>query len=292
MLRSMTGYGSAESADGGRRIRVEVRSVNQRFLDLQVKAPRLLLRVEDRVRRYVESTLDRGRVTVYIEWRDKSAANGASINATVAGELVNELRALSSELKLAGDINIATLARFPQIFEQQEENPEADELWGIVEPVMAGAMEQLVSMREIEGEKLLRDISGRVDTIESIVHKVEAAAPRASEAMKERMMERIRSFMTDGVAVDEGRLAQELASAAEKADFTEEIVRLLAHVEHARETLTSSEPVGKRLNFLVQEMHREANTIGSKNADVDMASAGLSLKEEIEKLREQVQNVE
>jgi uncharacterized protein (TIGR00255 family) len=288
----MTGYGGAESATGGRRIRIEVRSVNQRFLDLQVRAPRLLLCVEDRIRRHVESVLERGRVTVYIEWHDEAAAGAPSINATVAGELVRELREISKELGLVGDIDIATLARFPQIFDQQEENAEANELWGTVKPVLAEATDQLVSMREAEGETLLRDLSSRVDTIEAIVHQVEAAAPRASEAMKERMMERIRSFMTGGVEVDEGRLAQEVASAAEKADFTEEIVRLLAHVEHARQTFAASGPVGKRLNFLVQEMHREANTIGSKNADVDMASVGLSLKEEIEKLREQVQNVE
>ncbi len=292
MLRSMTGYGSDESASGGRSVRVEVRSVNQRFLDLQVRAPRLLLCVEDRIRRHIESVLDRGRVTVYIEWRDEAALGAPSVNAAVAGELARELRELSKELGLAGDIDIATLARFPQIFDQQEQNTEAEELWAIVKPALVEATNQLVSMREAEGATLLHDLSGRVDTIEAIVHQVEAAAPRASEAMKERMMERIRSFMSGGVEVDEGRLAQEVASAAEKADFTEEIVRLLAHVAHARQTFAASGPVGKRLNFLVQEMHREANTIGSKNADAEMASVGLSLKEEIEKLREQVQNVE
>ncbi|MCD4690036.1 YicC family protein [bacterium] len=292
MLKSMTGYGSAERATDGRRVRAEVRSVNQRFLDIQVKAPRLFLRIEDRIRRHIESRLHRGRVTVYMEWRDESEGAALAVNRVAAGRLVDELKTLSGELGVSGEIDMAILTRFPHLFEQADDAPVADALWTIVEPVLETATAGLVAMREEEGRQLGEEFVGRLKIIESLVAAIEQDAPRAAEAMKTRMSERITAFIGDGIEVDQARLAQELASSAERADFTEEIVRLKVHIEHSNSTLSGDGPSGKRLNFLVQEMHREANTIGSKNVDLDVATSVLSLKEEIEKLREQVQNVE
>ncbi len=292
MLRSMTGYGSAERTIDGQRVRVEVRSVNQRFLDIQIKSPRIFLRVEDKIRRYLESHLHRGRVTVYMEWREEGESAAPGINHAAASRLVRELRELSGELGVPGEIDLALLTRFPQLFEQFDEDPEADGLWDTVEPVLEAAMKRLVSMRQVEGGELAAELSGRLDIIASYVAGIDEAAPRAALALKEKMSERVHIFMGDGIEVDQVRLAQELASAAERADFTEEIVRLKAHIEHTKSTVDGEGAAGKRLNFLVQEMHREANTIGSKNVDLDLAALALSLKEEIEKLREQVQNVE
>jgi uncharacterized protein (TIGR00255 family) len=292
LLKSMTGYGSSERTSGGRRVRVEVRSVNQRFLELQIKTPRLLLPIEDRIRRSVESAVTRGRVTVFVDWSLEGLAAAPTLDPTAARAVVEALRKLGAELSVPGDLDLATLARFPQIFESPEGSLDAEESWSSVEPVLAQAVADLVAMRAREGRALQNDVKARLDVIEGAVSSVERAAPEVTVALKARLSEKIRALIDATVPVDETRLAQEIAIAAERADFTEEVVRLAAHVVHARECLVSEGPVGKRLNFLVQEMHREANTIGSKCGDAGISDAVLLLKEEIEKLREQVQNVE
>jgi uncharacterized protein (TIGR00255 family) len=291
VLRSMTGYGSSERTDEERSVRVEVRSVNQRFLDVQIKTPRVLFQVEDRIRSLIETLLSRGRVTVYVEW--KTAADAVpSINLPAAHALIRQLRSLGEELSVPGDVNLDIVSRFTQIFEQDTESSEAEDVWTALEPAMSDAMQRLLEMRVTEGAKLREELVERLDAIESVTVKIEEVAPEASVMTKQKLTERLSSLLNGSVPVDETRIAQEVAIAAERADFTEEVVRLKAHVSHARECLESDEPVGKRLNFIVQEMHREANTIGSKGSDLGMTESVLTLKEEIEKLREQVQNVE
>jgi uncharacterized protein (TIGR00255 family) len=287
----MTGYGGSEGTDGGRSVRVDVRSVNQRFLDIQVKAPRILISVEDRIRKSVESRLGRGRVTVFIDWRDSSEAS-LVLNATAARGLVRDLRELGKELSLAGDVNVSALASFPQIFESPGGGPDADELWSVLSSVLSEALDDLVSMREAEGRELAAELTRLLDSISGIVTSVETAAPEITKALKVKVLTRITDLLEGTIPIDEARLTQEAAIAAERADFTEEVVRLKAHESQARECLKGDGPCGKRLNFLVQEMHREANTIGSKTADTDVSNVVITLKEEIEKFREQVQNVE
>ncbi len=292
MLRSMTGYGCSERAADGGRVRVEIRSVNQRFLDIQVRGPRQIIQVEDRIRTALESRLERGRVSVYVEWSGAGAQEGPTINREAAAGVVEQLRDIARELSLPGEVSVEVLARFQQIFEQSGSTPQADEVWESLEPGLVEALECLVVMREEEGRRLREELLGRLSAIAAHVAEIEKAAPEAAAALKERLRQRITELMEGTPPVDETRLAQELATAAERSDFTEEVVRLRAHVEHALSCLDEDVPVGKRLNFLVQEMHREANTIGSKTSDVDVSASALSLKEEIEKLREQVQNVE
>jgi uncharacterized protein (TIGR00255 family) len=287
----MTGYGSSEKTDDERSVRVEIRSVNQRFLDVQVKSPRVLFQVEDRIRSLVESTLSRGRVTVYVEWKTV-AGSTPSVNIAAAHALIRQLRSLGEELSVPGDVDLDILSRFTQIFEQNGESAEADEVWGLLEPVASEAVGRLVEMRETEGAKLKSELAERLDAIDGVTATIEEVAPNAAAMMRDRLTERLTSLLTGSVPVDETRIAQEVAIAAERADFTEEVVRLRAHVAHARESLESDEPVGKRLNFIVQEMHREANTVGSKGGDLGITESVLTLKEEVEKLREQVQNVE
>jgi len=289
---SMTGYGSAELAGDGRRIRVEIRSLNNRFLDVQIKAPRQFLGIEDRIRSAVEGALERGRVTVYLDWRESGAGQAPRIRAEAARALVDSLRAARDDLDLSGEIDVGVLARFPQVFEQDEETPEADALWSAVEPVLSEAIGRLVVMRAEEGRRLGEDLVGRTDRIAELVGTIESAAPAAALALKQKLAERIRSLIDSDVTLDEGRLEQELSIASERADFTEEVVRLGAHIGQVRDCLASDGPIGKRLNFLVQELHREVNTIGSKNSNVDLTRTVVDLKEEVEKLREQVQNVE
>jgi len=291
VLRSMTGYGGSERTDGERSVRVDVRSVNQRFLDVQIKAPRLLLPVEDRMRKAVEVRLARGRVTVFIDWRG-GGGTAVSLNVAAARSLVSELRALGRDLSLPGDLDLSALATFPQIFESSEGGEEADKLWAFVEPALSRALDDLVAMREAEGRELHTELRARLDSIAAIVSTVEETAPGVAETLRDRVMTRIRELMEGVAPIDDARLLQEAAVAAERADFTEEVVRLRAHESQAALCLDSDEPMGKRLNFLVQEMHREANTMGSKTADTEVSGAVILLKEEIEKFREQVQNVE
>jgi uncharacterized protein (TIGR00255 family) len=287
----MTGYGSSERTDEDRSVRVEVRSVNQRFLDVQIKAPRVLLQVEDRVRKLIESSLSRGRVTVYVEWRTAGDL-APRINIQAAHALIRQLHSLREELSVPGEVNLDIVSRFPQIFEQDGDDSQADEVWAVLEPTVTAAMERLIEMRESEGEKLRSELETRLSVIEKETEKLELVAPEASSLIQERLMERLSSLLNGSIPVDETRLAQEIAMAAERADFTEEVVRLKAHVAHARQSMEGEGPVGKRLNFIVQEMHREANTIGAKGSDLGITESVLTLKEEVEKLREQVQNVE
>jgi uncharacterized protein (TIGR00255 family) len=291
VLRSMTGYGGSERSDGERTVRVDVRSVNQRFLDVQVKAPRALLPVEDRIRKGVESRLARGRVTVFVDWRGGSG-EAVTLNSAAARGLVAGLRELGRELSLPGDLDLSALAAFPQIFESDAGGDDADELWAFVEPALSRALDDLVAMRDAEGRELLAELRARLDSISSIVSTIEEAAPRVTVELKDKVVARITELMAGVAPIDDTRLVQEAAVAAERADFTEEVVRLKAHGSQAALCLDSEEPMGKRLNFLVQEMHREANTIGSKTADTEVSTAVIALKEEIEKFREQVQNVE
>jgi uncharacterized protein (TIGR00255 family) len=291
LLRSMTGYGGSERADGSRSVRVEVRSVNQRFLDVQVKSPRQLLPIEDRIRKATEARLSRGKVSVYIDWRE-SGESSVALNAGSARALVENLRELGRELAIEGDVDMATLASFPQILEPQNGGRDADELWSFVEPALAEALDGLVTMREAEGAELESELRKRLDAIARIVESIEREADGVVVALKERVETKMRELLENVATIDESRIAQEAASAAERADFTEEMVRLRAHEAQAREALERTEPTGKRLNFLVQEMHREANTMGSKTTDTEISVAVVELKEEIEKFREQVQNVE
>jgi len=291
LLRSMTGYGGSERADGSRSVRVEVRSVNQRFLDVQVKFPRQLLPVEDRIRKATEARLSRGKVSVYIDWRE-SGESSVALNAGAARALVENLRELGRELAIEGDVDLATLASFPQILEPQNGGRDADELWSLVEPALAEALDGLVTMREAEGAELESELRKRLDAIARIVESIEGKAAGVVVALKERVETKMRELLEGVATIDESRIAQEAASAAERADFTEEMVRLRAHEAQAREALERTEATGKRLNFLVQEMHREANTMGSKTTDTEISVAVVELKEEIEKFREQVQNVE
>jgi uncharacterized protein (TIGR00255 family) len=291
LLRSMTGYGGSERADGNRSVRVEVRSVNQRFLDVQVKAPRQLLAVEDRIRKAVESCISCGKVTVFIDWRE-SGESAVTLNASAARALVENLRRLKQELSIEGDVTMSTLAAFPQIIEAQNDAADADELWGFLSPAVDGALDGLVSMREAEGAELEAELRKRLDSIAGIVSSIEGRSGDVVLILKERVETKMRELLQGVANVDESRIAQEAASAAERADFTEEMVRLRAHEAQAREALDRDEPTGKRLNFLVQEMHREANTMGSKTTDTDVSIDVVELKEEIEKFREQIQNIE
>ena len=294
MIRSMTGFGAAERDTPAGRLTAEVKTVNHRFLSLNVRLPRALDPHESHVREALKPHIQRGHVNVTL--RLEAEGRGAGPRLALDVERATEYRRLLTELKdrleLPGEVDVRLLTRFSDlIVADEEEKVEvgADDVRAVVRAAAAAA----ASMREEEGRSLREDLEGRLRAMRDAVDAIEARAPERLVAERDRLRRAV-AELAGSVEVDEGRLAQEVAYLAERWDVSEEIVRLESHMRLFRETLASEEgePVGKRLSFLVQEMHRETNTIGSKANDADIAHRVIAMKDEIERLREQVDNVE
>ncbi len=295
MIRSMTGYGEAERDTGAGRLRVEIRTVNHRFLNTQVRTPPGLDRMENEITSWLRPALARGhaRVTITLE-RAAGTLPPLEVDLARARQVHEALEQVRRELGLTSPVDLGLVTRFGDIFRTPEEAEEgvrevpADLLRDAVDEALRG----VVAMREAEGARLREDLEGRLEAMVGLVARVEERAPERLTAERDRLREAIR-VLSEGVGVDEDRLAREVAHLAERWDIAEETVRFRAHVEAFREALASDgDQVGKRLGFLVQELNREANTIGSKANDAVISHLALSLKEEIERVREQLENVE
>ena len=294
MIRSMTGYGDAERDVPAGRLRVEVKTVNHRFFNTNLRTPPGFDRHEKAITDALKEQIARGHVSVSVSVDRTAAGNGEpAVDLDKARGYHRALETLKDELVLAVEPNLAMLARFTDIFRL----PEMDRTEGLSADLLADvvkdAAERCREMREAEGERLENDLRGRLAAIDEGLDAVEARAPERLTEQRDRLRQAVQE-LSQQVEVDEDRLAREIAYLAERWDINEEVVRFRSHVELFRDALAgdASEPVGKRLGFLVQEMHREANTIGSKANDAEIAEAGVALKEEIERLREQVENVE
>ena len=292
MLRSMTGYGSGEVAFGDRRIAIEIRAVNHRFLDIAVKMPRTFLPLEGDIKKYIATHISRGKIEVVIQYAGHKG-NGAGLMLDISrARLVRKLlQTLQKEVPCAGDVDFSALLAFKDFFMVEGDEPVAPELiWQTIRPCLDQVMQELTKMQKAEGATIAEDILPRLD---DIADRFTAIAARSAEAVTERtkaLKERIR-VLCDGVAVDEQRMLQEIALLADRSDITEELVRAQSHIEQFRRWLDSNEAVGKRLDFLVQELYREVNTIGSKSADAEISVQVVHIKNELEKIREHVQNV-
>ncbi len=288
----MTGYGAGQGARGAVLARVELRSVNHRFLDVAMRISRDFAGLEDRVRDRLRSALARGRVSVTVDVEVGGAAGHLVLDEALAGEYRTILRILEEKHGLAGAADSLTFAQLPDVVRRESPKYAAEDVEAALDEAVDAALGQLDAMRRAEGEALRRDLMGRLDRLDEVLASVERAAIGASERMQRKLRERVAALVPDGVAPDAERLATEIALLAEKADITEEVVRFRAHVAALREFLGKGEAVGRRMDFLLQEMNREANTIGSKSASADLAHLVVEAKEEIERLREQGQNVE
>ena len=295
MIRSMTGYGDAERDSPAGRLRLEVKTVNHRFFNANVRTPHGFDRYEKAMTDVLKEHLPRGHVSVSLTL-DRSAAQGdgsAAVDLERARGYHQALQTLKDELVLSGEPDLAMISRFSDVFRA----PDADRTEGIEEEMLVELVTEAASacraMRESEGERLEEDLRGRLDAMATQLDVVEARAPERLVEHRDRLREAVRE-LAQQVEVDEERLAREVAYLAERWDINEEVVRFRSHIELFREALAgdASEPVGKRLGFLVQEMHREANTIGSKANDSEISEAAVAIKEEIERLREQIENVE
>jgi uncharacterized protein (TIGR00255 family) len=288
----MTGFGAAEGAAAGGRLRIEIRTVNHRHFNLAAKLPGDLAALEGELRERLRREFDRGHVTVHGRWTEyPERASGFGIDIERARLVTTRLRELQTALGLGGEVTVELVARQPDVLSTTSANAALEVSWSEVEPIVAQASVDCRAMRAREGEALAEELRHRLDLLESSWQRIAGWAP--GRLIRER--DRLRSAVTellDGRAVDDGRLAQEIAFQADRLDITEELVRFRAHLAAVREALALERPVGKQLGFLAQELGREVNTIGSKANDTEIAQEVIAMKGELEKFREQLENLE
>ena len=288
----MTGYGRAREMLHMRDITVEIRSVNNRYLDCTVKMPRAYIFAEDAIKGLVQNRISRGKVDVFVTI-DTSAADVSvvSVNEPLARSYYEALKRLQSELSLEGGITALSLAKFPDVLTVTKAEEDVETVSADICHVLEDALSAYDSMRSVEGKKLAEDISGRVDTIEMVVGKVEEKSPQTVAAYRERLENKMREVL-QSTTIDESRILTEAAIFADKVAVDEETVRLRSHIAQLRDMLQSGDPIGRKLDFLIQEVNRECNTIGSKCNDLSIAQDVVNMKAEVEKIREQIQNIE
>lgn len=291
-LKSMTGFGRGELASGGRVWTAEVRCVNNRYLDLKMKLPRAYSALEDRVRKKVGAIFLRGRVDLFLSVSgDFSDLQEVKVHMALAAGYKKALQALAEEFSLTGDITPQLLASFPDVLERQQQDEDLDMVWPLVERVIDQALDQCDAMRLQEGKILAADLVTRLASFAAIVEVIEKKIPQQLEQRLASLQERVEKLLGN-VQLDPARLAQEMALMADKTDVTEEIVRLRSHISQFTMFLEEEGGVGRKLDFLIQEFLREVNTLASKINDAATAHLTVELKSELEKMREQVQNIE
>lgn len=292
MIKSMTGFGRYEYADSSRKITVEVKSVNHRYLDVNIKMPKKLNFFESAIRTLLKEYIERGKVDIYITYEDFTENNfSLQYNKTLAGEYLKYLNQMSEEFGLENDIRVSTLSRYPEVFVMEEQPVDEDELWSSLEKALRGAFEPFVESRVREGENLKKDLCEKLDNMVSYVDFIEERSPQIIAEYRARLEEKLRELLADN-QLDDSRIAQEVTIFADKICVDEETVRLKSHILSVKDSLNAGGSVGRKLDFLAQEMNREANTILSKSNDLKISDTGISLKTDIEKVREQIQNIE
>jgi uncharacterized protein (TIGR00255 family) len=291
MIRSMTGFGAGHASRDGEEIDVEVRSVNHKFCEVKVRLPRELAALEIEIGRAVKERLARGGVEAAVRRIVSRGAVVPRIDGALAGEYARAFEDLRQRLGLAGPVPLQAVLDAEGVVSLEERATDLEAARAGVVQALGLALDQLTSMRAREGEALARDIGGRLSTIEAAVAQVEQLAPASVEHHRARLHERVQE-LSRGFTPDPARLAQEVALLADRLDVAEEITRLRSHLAQMRELMAGGEPAGRKMEFLVQEMHREVNTIGSKSQSADIAPRVVAMKAEIERMREQVQNVE
>ena len=294
MIRSMTGYGKAEAVLSDRRFVVEMKSVNHRYLEVSLRLPGILMALENEIKKRISEQFSRGRieVTFRVEVEGTAETGGRySLNVPLARNYHALLTQMKEDLGLDGDITVATMTGFRDIFIPTDVVQDPAALWERVAKVLDDAIRTLVQMREREGEILKRDLLVRLSLIAGLLERIFGRSPQVLVDYQKRLGDRVRE-LTGGMVVDEARLLQEVAMMAEKSDITEEIVRFRSHIDQFTELFEGSDAAGRKIDFLIQEMGREVNTIGSKSSDAEISRDVIEIKGELAKLREQVQNLE
>ncbi len=292
MVKSMTGFGRCECLQDCRKFTVELKSVNHRYLDVNIRMPKKLNFFENAIRTLLKQYASRGKVDIFITYEDTSEKQGVlRYNATLAGEYVRYFRQMAAEFGLEDSLHLGTLAHCPDVLTMEEQSVEEEELWAGLQSALKGAMEQFVSARAAEGERLKTDILAKLSGMELLVKQIEEHSPEIVAQYRARLEEKVKELLGD-TQIEESRIAAEVVLFADKICTDEELVRLKSHISHMRDTLEESEGIGRKLDFIAQEMNREANTILSKANELTVSNLAIGLKTEIEKIGEQIQNME
>lgn len=292
MIKSMTGFGRSEIVKGNRKISVEIKSVNHRYLEAGIKMPKKLNVFESRMRDLLKKYATRGKIDIFINYEDDSESQvNLKFNHNIADEYMAIFNNMSEKYNLKNDMTVGGLARFPEVITMDEVQEDEEELWHFIEEAMKAALEQFVNTRILEGENLKKDLLGKLDHMEELVAFVEKRSPEIMKEYRSKLESKVKELLGD-TTIDESRIATEVIIYADKICVDEETVRLRSHIEHARKCLNEDGGIGRKMDFIAQEMNREANTTLSKANDIEISNAAIDLKTEIEKVREQIQNIE
>ena len=288
----MTGYGKGYIEEDGRSFKIEIKAVNNRYLDLNIKLPKQISSLEDKIRRHVASRIYRGKIDMYIT-QDKFSQDDIVVNIDemMADAYYDALKKIKDRYSIKDEISLSILSRFQDIITIDKREDDGEKIWNVLNKALDESITMLCKMRKEEGSRLSSDIQKRCDLIYNMVASIEKRSDVVVDEYRKKVQERIADFLGE-VEVDEAKLINEVAFFADKSNITEEIVRLKSHLIQLKNTIVLDEPVGKKLDFLVQEMNRETNTIGSKSSDLDITNMVVDMKSEIEKIREQIQNIE
>lgn len=292
MIKSMTGFGRSEIVKGNRKISVEIKSVNHRYLEVGIKMPKKLNVFESRMRDLLKKYATRGKIDIFINYEDDSESQvNLKFNQNIADEYMAIFNNMSEKYNLKNDMTVGGLARFPEVITMDEVQEDEEELWHFIEEAMKAALEQFVNTRILEGENLKKDLLGKLDHMEELVAFVEKRSPEIMKEYRSKLESKVKELLGD-TTIDESRIATEVIIYADKICVDEETVRLRSHIEHARKCLNEDGGIGRKMDFIAQEMNREANTTLSKANDIEISNVAIDLKTEIEKVREQIQNIE
>lgn len=292
MLTSMTGYGRGEATGAGKKIIIELKSVNHRFCEIVVRMPKNMLSFEDRIRKEIQRHISRGRIDCYFTSEDTGPKNvTVKVDKCLAAAYDKAMREIAQELAVTPDVKLEHFLALPGVFALEEPGEAGEECWPAIEQALSLALAGLLAMRKTEGASLQKDLQSRFDRIEQLNKEIESRAPLVVEEYRERLHQRIREIVPEGV-FDPARLTLEVALFAERSNITEEVVRIFSHLKQMRLACAEEGPVGRKLDFLAQELNREINTIAQKAGDLRISQIVVEVKSELEKIREQVQNVE
>ena len=289
----MTGFGRCEVSDGERKFTVEMKGVNHRYLDANIRMPKKLNFFESAIRNLLKKSVQRGKVDIFITYEDLSESQvSLKYNEKLAEEYLTYFKKMEESFSLENDIRVSTLSRYPEVLTMEEQLMDEEELWNGLKKALDGAIKQFVETRALEGENLKTDIINKLDSMLKLVDVIEERSPQIVAEYREKLETKVHELLED-TQIEEGRIAAEVVIFADKICTDEEVVRLRSHILHMKETLQSEESgIGRKLDFIAQEMNREANTILSKANDLEISNIGIDLKTEIEKVREQIQNIE
>ncbi|MBQ1547037.1 MAG: YicC family protein [Lachnospiraceae bacterium] len=292
MIRSMTGFGRAEITTEEYKVSVEIKSVNHRYLDLSVKLPGRIAYTENNIRNTAKEKIIRGKTDIYIVYEETKDKNiKVTYNPDIAKMYMDALNEMSKDFNLESDIRLSTLSRYPEVLEIREENPDEDLVWERIKKPLNDALDKFIESRTVEGKRLADDLISKCDALASYVDTIEERSPQIINEYKERLTKKVEELF-DQKPIDESRIATEVTIYADKICVDEEIVRLKSHISQMKDMLKTGNEVGRKLDFITQEMNRESNTILSKSTDVEVCNIGIEMKTLVEKIREQIQNLE